>query len=58
MYEVQKAKREIRKMAKDSKIAMKNKISELKDSIKIAKNDLRQLFKEMNAEYKQAKTAA
>ena len=58
MYEVQKAKREIRKMAKDSKIAMKNKISELKDSIKIAKNDLRQLFKEMNAEYKQAKTVA
>ena len=58
MYEVQKAKREIRKMAKDSKIAMKNKISELKDSIKIVKNDLRQLFKEMNAEYKQAKTAA
>ena len=58
MYEVQKAKREIKKMAKDSKIAMKNKISELKDSIKIAKNDLRQLFKEMNAEYKQAKTAA
>ena len=58
MYEVQKAKREIKKMAKDSKIAMKNKISELKDSIKMAKNDLRQLFKEMNAEYKQAKTAA
>ena len=58
MYEVQKAKREIKKMAKDSKIAMKNKISELKDSIKIAKNDLRQLFKEMNAEYKQAKTVA
>ena len=58
MYEVQKAKREIKKMAKDSKIAMKNKISELKESIKIAKNDLRQLFKEMNAEYKQAKTAA
>ena len=58
MYEVQKAKREIRKMAKDSKIAMKNKISELKDSIKIAKRDLRQLFKEMNAEYKQAKTVA
>ena len=58
MYEVQKAKREIKKMAKESKIAMKNKISELKDSIKIAKNDLRQLFKEMNAEYKQAKTAA
>ena len=58
MYEVQKAKREIKKMAKDSKIAMKNKISELKDSIKIAKNDLRQLFKEMNAEYKQAKTIA
>ena len=58
MYEVQKAKREIKKMAKDSKIAMKNKISELKDSIKIAKNDLRQLFKEMNAEYKQAKTTA
>ena len=58
MYEVQKAKREIRKMAKDSKIAMKNKISELKDSIKMAKDDLRQLFKEMNAEYKQAKTTA
>ena len=58
MYEVQKAKKEIKKMAKDSKIAMKNKISELKDSIKIAKNDLRQLFKEMNAGYKQAKTAA
>ena len=58
MYEVQKAKREIKKMAKDSKIAMKNKISELKDSIKMAKNDLRQLFKEMNAEYKQAKTIA
>ena len=58
MYEVQKAKREIKKMAKESKIAMKNKISELKDSIKIAKNDLRQLFKEMNTEYKQAKTAA
>ena len=58
MYEVQKAKRDIKKMAKDSKIAMKNKISELKDSIKMAKNDLRQLFKEMNAEYKQAKTAA
>ena len=58
MYEVQKAKREIKKMAKDSKIAMKNKISELKDSIKIAKNDLRQLFKEMNTEYKQAKTVA
>ena len=58
MYEVQKAKREIKKMAKESKIAMKNKISELKDSIKIVKNDLRQLFKEMNAEYKQAKTAA
>ena len=58
MYEVQKAKRELRKMAKDSKIAMKNKISELKNSIKIAKNDLRQLFKEMKAEYKQAKTTA
>ena len=58
MYEVQKAKREIRKMAKDSKIAMKSKIRELKGSIKIAKNDLRQLFKEMNAEYKQAKTTA
>ena len=58
MYEVQKAKREIKKMAKDSKIAMKNKISELKDSIKMAKSDLRQLFKEMNAEYKQAKTTA
>ena len=58
MYEVQKAKREIKKMAKESKIAMKNKISELKDSIKIAKNDLRQLFKEMNTEYKQAKTTA
>ena len=58
MYEVQKAKRDIKKMAKDSKIAMKNRISELKDSIKMAKNDLRQLFKEMNAEYKQAKTAA
>ena len=58
MYEIQKAKQEIKKLAKDSKIAMKSKISELKGSIKIAKNDLRQLFKEMNAEYKQAKTAA
>ena len=58
MYEIQKAKRDIKKMAKDSKIAMKNKISELKDSIKMAKYDLRQLFKEMNAEYKQAKTTA
>ena len=58
MYEIQKAKQEIKKLAKDSKIAMKSKIIELKGSIKIAKNDLRQLFKEMNAEYKQAKTAA
>lgn len=58
MYEIQKAKQEIKKLAEDSKIAMKSKISELKGSIKIAKNDLRQLFKEMNAEYKQAKTAA
>tara|TARA_B100000614_G_scaffold260392_1_gene287148 strand:+ start:1191 stop:2339 length:1149 start_codon:yes stop_codon:yes gene_type:complete len=58
MYEIQKAKREIKKMAKDSKIAMKNKIRELKDSIKIARNDLRQLFKEMKAEYRQAKTTA
>ena len=58
MYEIQKAKRDIKKMAKESKIAMKNKISELKDSIKMAKYDLRQLFKEMNAEYKQAKTTA
>ena len=58
MYEIQKAKRDIKKMAKESKIAMKNKISELKDSIKMAKDDLRQLFKEMNAEYKQAKTTA
>ena len=58
MYEIQKAKREIKKMAKDSKLAMKNKICELKDSIKIAKNDLRQLFKEMNVEYKQAKSTA
>ena len=58
MYEIQKAKQEIKKLAKGSKTAMKSKISELKDSIKMAKNDLRQLFKEMNAEYKQAKTAA
>ena len=58
MYEIQKAKQEIKKLAEDSKIAMKSNISELKGSIKIAKNDLRQLFKEMNAEYKQAKTAA
>ena len=58
MYEIQKAKQEIKKLAEDSKIAMKSKIRELKGSIKIAKNDLRQLFKEMNAEYKQAKTAA
>lgn len=58
MYEIQKAKRDLKKMAKDSKIAMKNKISELKDSIKMAKDDLLQLFKEMNAEYKQAKTTA
>ena len=58
MYEIQKAKQEIKKLAEDSKIAMESKISELKGSIKIAKNDLRQLFKEMNAEYKQAKTAA
>ena len=58
MYEIQKAKQEIKKLAKDSKIAMKSKISELKGSIKIAKNDLRQLFKEMNTEYRQAKTAA
>jgi len=57
MYEIQKAKQEIKKLAKGSKTAMKSKISELKDSIKMAKNDLRQLFKEMNAEYKQAKTA-
>ena len=58
MYEIQKAKQEIKKLAEDSKISMKSKIRELKGSIKIAKNDLRQLFKEMNAEYKQAKTAA
>ena len=43
-------------MASESKAAMKAKVDELKNSVRTAKDDLRQLFRDMKIEYKQAKT--
>ena len=58
MFEFQKAKKELRNMANDSKEAMKSKINDLRDSVKRARNDMRQLFKDMKIEYKHAKLSA
>ena len=58
MFEFQKAKKELRNMANDSREAMKSKINELRDSVKRARNDMRQLFKDMKIEYKHAKLSA
>ena len=58
MFEFQKAKKEFKNMASESKAAMKMKVNDLKNSVKSARNDLRQLFKEMKIEYKQAKLSA
>ena len=45
-------------MASESKLAMKVKIIELKNSVKSVRNDLRQLFRDMKIEYKHAKFSA
>ena len=37
---------------------MKMKVNDLKNSVKSARDDLRQLFRDMKIEYKQAKLSA
>ena len=58
MFEFQRAKKEFKNMASESRVAMKAKVDDLKNSVRTARDDLRQLFKDMKIEYKQAKTAA
>ena len=58
MFEFQRAKKEFKNMASESKAAMKARVDELKNSVRTARDDLRQLFRDMKIEYKQAKTAA
>ena len=58
MFEFQKAKKEVKNMASESKAAMKAKIDELKNYVRTARDDLRQLFRDMKIEYKQAKLSA
>tara|TARA_B100001113_G_scaffold226877_2_gene186263 strand:- start:12275 stop:13423 length:1149 start_codon:yes stop_codon:yes gene_type:complete len=57
LYEIQKAKRELKNKASKSKEAIKISINEMKNSSKKIRNDLRQIFREMKFEYKSAKTA-
>ena len=45
-------------MARESKVAMKMKVNELKNSVRTARDDLQQLFRDMKIEYKQAKLSA
>ena len=58
MYEIQKAKQELKKKAVESKLAVKSKIEKLKISAKSTRNDLRQLFKDMKYEYRHTKMVA
>ena len=58
MFEFQRAKKDFKNMASESKAAMKVKVNELKNSIRTAKDDLRQLFRDMKIEYKHAKFSA
>ena len=57
LYEIQKTKKQLNKMAAESKETMKSKIYDLKVASKLVKDDLRQLFKDMKFEYKNGKLA-
>ena len=58
MFEFHRAKKEFKNMARESKVAMKMKVNELKNSVRTARDDLQQLFRDMKIEYKQAKLTA
>jgi len=58
MFEFHRAKKEFKNMARESKVAMKMKVNELKNSVRTARDDLQQLFRDMKIEYKQAKLSA
>ena len=55
LYELHRAKKELKKKASESKNAIKNSIIDIKESTKKIKRDLKLLFREMKFEYKSSK---
>jgi glycerol-3-phosphate responsive antiterminator len=52
LYEIQKAKKELKNSIESSKVLVRQKISEMKEKYSQIKNDLKQMFIEMDARYR------
>jgi len=58
LYEIQRAKKEMKKNAASSREAIKNKISDMKLSAKQIRQELSDLFTDMNENYKASFSSA